>query len=182
MMRQLYCRAACLTRGLRLLVCNRIYHQDWWSVAFSFPLTRDPRRRETQSRTSAAALIAYAGTIFQAIVVAFTVEMVAIAPAEALRKVIALRVHLDDSSADNGPLRVLPGTHRLGRLPDDRIAALAREIDPVECTVSSGGVIAMSPLLVHASSKSASAAPRRVIHLEYACETTLGDGIELDVA
>jgi len=83
MMRQLYCRAACLTRGLRLLVCNRIYHQDWWSVSFSFPLTRDPRRRETQSRTSAAALIAYAGTIFQAIVVAFTVEMVAIAPAEA---------------------------------------------------------------------------------------------------
>ena len=109
-------------------------------------------------------------------------RLYAIAPADALRKVIALRVHLDDSSRDNGPLRVLPGTHRLGRLPDDRIAALAREIDPVECTVPSGGVIAMSPLIVHASSKSASAAPRRVLHLEYACETTLGDGIELDVA
>ena len=109
-------------------------------------------------------------------------RLYAIAPAEALRKVIALRVHLDDSSRDNGPLRVLPGTHGLGRLPDDRIAALAREIDPVECTVTSGGVIAMSPLIVHASSKSTSAAPRRVLHLEYACETTFGDGIELDVA
>lgn len=36
------------------------------------------------------------------------------APARALEKVIALRLHLDDSGADNGPLRVLPGTHRQG--------------------------------------------------------------------
>jgi hypothetical protein len=34
------------------------------------------------------------------------------APAEALSGVVALRVHLDDSQPDNGPLRVLPGTHR----------------------------------------------------------------------
>ena len=68
----------------------------------------------------------------------------------------------------------------LGRLPDDRIAALAREIEPVVCTVTAGGVIAMSPLIVHASSKSTTLAPRRVLHLEYACDTTLGEGIELD--
>ena len=108
-------------------------------------------------------------------------RLYAIAPAEALRKVVALRVHVDDSSAENGPLRVLPGTHRLGRLTEERIAALAREVEPVECTVTSGGVLAMSPLIVHASSKSTSTAPRRVIHLEYACETTFGDGIELDI-
>jgi ectoine hydroxylase-related dioxygenase (phytanoyl-CoA dioxygenase family) len=106
----------------------------------------------------------------------------AIAPAAALQRVIALRVHLDDSFADNGPLRVLPGTHRLGRIPDDRIAIVARETDPVECVVHAGGVIAMRPLLLHASSKSATGAARRVIHIEYACDTVFDGGIELDVA
>jgi ectoine hydroxylase-related dioxygenase (phytanoyl-CoA dioxygenase family) len=36
------------------------------------------------------------------------------APAAALVRVIALRLHFDDSRADNGPLRVLPGTHEVG--------------------------------------------------------------------
>jgi len=34
----------------------------------------------------------------------------ALAPASALAQVVALRLHLDDSRPDNGPLRVLPGT------------------------------------------------------------------------
>src|ERR1700735_2606829 len=38
------------------------------------------------------------------------------APASVLRQILALRIHLDDSNADNGPLRVLPGTHTEGVL------------------------------------------------------------------
>jgi hypothetical protein len=38
------------------------------------------------------------------------------APAHALEQVLAIRVHLDDSNEENGPLRVLPGTHRRGVL------------------------------------------------------------------
>src|SRR5713101_4352038 len=38
------------------------------------------------------------------------------APASALSRVVAVRVHLDDSTAHNGSLRVLPGTHMLGVL------------------------------------------------------------------
>ena len=45
----------------------------------------------------------------------------AIAPAEALERVLALRIHLDDSTADNGPLRVLPGSHRDGVLTNEQI-------------------------------------------------------------
>lgn len=44
------------------------------------------------------------------------------APAEILSQIIALRIHLDDSTLENGPLRVLPGTHRLGLLTDDRFS------------------------------------------------------------
>jgi len=35
------------------------------------------------------------------------------APAHALANVVALRLHLDDSTLENGPLRVLPRTHTL---------------------------------------------------------------------
>ena len=106
----------------------------------------------------------------------------ALAPADVLARVVALRIHLDDSTSANGPLRVLPDTHRDGRLSEAHIAALARDVTPVECTVGAGGVVAMRPLLVHASSKSTNALPRRVIHLEYATQVALGSGLELAVA
>jgi len=44
-----------------------------------------------------------------------------------------------------------------------------------------GGIVAMRPLTVHASSKSIDAQPRRVLHIEYAATVSLGPGIELAV-
>src|SRR5215813_10350785 len=38
----------------------------------------------------------------------------ALAPAWALNRVIALRIHLDASTHDNGPLRVVPASHSSG--------------------------------------------------------------------
>lgn len=105
----------------------------------------------------------------------------AIAPASALETVVALRVHLDDSTPTNGPLRVLPDTHRAGVLPHDEIQRLADGIRPIECVAESGGVVAMRPLLVHASSKARDTQPRRVLHIEYATSVHLGAGIELAV-
>jgi hypothetical protein len=71
------------------------------------------------------------------------------APESALRRVLALRIHLDDSTAENGPLRVLPGTHTAGVLSDDAIHQLAAEVSPVECLVPQGGVLAMRLPLGH---------------------------------
>lgn len=104
------------------------------------------------------------------------------APAEALSQVLALRLHLDDSTTENGPLRVLPGTHRQGVLTDDEMHSLAHRFAVVECTVPRGGVLAMRPLVVHASSKSTSQLPRRVLHIEYAAKKIVGDGLELAIA
>jgi len=101
------------------------------------------------------------------------------APADALARVIALRFHFDDSRAENGPLRVLPDTHDRGVLTDAEIAILSRDIAPVDCLVAAGGVIAMRPLAVHASSKAESSAPRRVLHIEYADSLDLGQGLRL---
>jgi ectoine hydroxylase-related dioxygenase (phytanoyl-CoA dioxygenase family) len=104
------------------------------------------------------------------------------APAGTLAQVLALRVQLDDSTADNGPLRVLPRTHKLGVLGDDGIHALAARIMPVDCVAAKGGVVAMRPLLVHASSKSHSEMPRRVLHIEYAAADSIAAPLRLAIA
>jgi ectoine hydroxylase-related dioxygenase (phytanoyl-CoA dioxygenase family) len=104
------------------------------------------------------------------------------APASALSHVLALRVHLDDSTAQNGPLRVLPNTHTIGVLNDGELQRLSDRAASADCLVPRGGVLAMRPLIVHASSKSQSEAPRRVLHIEYAASLSLGDGLELAVA
>ena len=103
------------------------------------------------------------------------------APAWALERVVALRVSLDDSTADNGPLRVLPGTHRNGVLTDEQVAELAKAVQPIDCLTASGGVVAMRPLTIHASSKSVGAQPRRILHIEYAASLNPGPGIRLAV-
>ena len=104
------------------------------------------------------------------------------APATVLSQVLALRIHLDDSTADNGPLRVLPGTHKIGVLSDDAIHQLAGQMTSVDCLVPKGGVLAMRPLIVHASSKSRSETSRRVLHIEYAASRVVGGDLELAVA
>jgi hypothetical protein len=104
------------------------------------------------------------------------------APAWTLERIVAIRVHLDDSTVTNGPLRVLPGTHTRGVLTDSEIERMTTVTAAVDCVTAAGGVVAMRPLTVHASSKSQDGRRRRVLHIEYAADLTLGGGIELAVA
>lgn len=104
------------------------------------------------------------------------------APAGALEKILALRVHFDDSTPHNGPLRVLAGTHTLGVLSDDQIASLSEKVPAKDCTVGSGGVLAMRPLIVHSSSKLSTNLPRRVLHIEYVSSPFITDDLELTLA
>jgi ectoine hydroxylase-related dioxygenase (phytanoyl-CoA dioxygenase family) len=103
------------------------------------------------------------------------------APASALEQVLALRLHLDDSLTENGPLRVLPGTHSLGVLRDEALRDLSTQIVAIDCTVPRGGILAMRPLVVHSSSKSQSNVPRRVLHMEYAASFVFDEGLTLEV-
>ncbi len=104
------------------------------------------------------------------------------APAEVLSQVLALRLHLDDSTAENGPLRVLPRTHKIGLLSDDRIHELSQCTEAVDCAIPRGGILAMRPLLVHASSKSRTEMPRRVLHIEYAASESIASPLQLEIA
>ncbi len=104
------------------------------------------------------------------------------APAEALSKVVALRIHLDESSISNGPLRVIPASHRLGVLEDAEVERVARERLPMDCIVGRGGVIAMRPLIIHSSPRVHSAVARRVLHIEYTSSFEIIPGVELHAA
>ena len=89
-------------------------------------------------------------------------------PAPVLENMLALRVHLDSADELNGGLRVLPGTHRCGRLDPDQIQNLRLKVSAVTCKVRSGGIVAMRPLLLHSSLPSIHPHHRRVLHFEYA--------------
>ena len=91
-------------------------------------------------------------------------------PASVLENMLTLRVHLDDCDADNGPLRVLRGSHRYGRLNDGQVEDLKHTSEEVICVVPAGGVLLMRPLVLHASSPAKIPRHRRVIHLEYAAD------------
>jgi len=104
------------------------------------------------------------------------------APASALERVLAIRVHLDDSNEENGSLRVLPSSHTMGVLSDDAIHDLSIKTQAVDCYVPSGGILLMKPLTVHASSKAKTKnTRRRVLHIEYAASLKISSELELEI-
>jgi len=89
-------------------------------------------------------------------------------PVQVLERMLTLRLHLDDCDDRNGPLRVLPGSHRHGEIAGHSLRAARERYPEVTCPASRGGILAMRPLLMHASSRAATATRRRVLHLEFA--------------
>lgn len=100
-----------------------------------------------------------------------------IPPHEVLAGMLTVRVHLDDSTANNGALQVVPGSHMWGKLESDQLAERCKALEVVTCEVPRGGVLLMRPLLLHGSQKAEEPARRRVIHLEYAASDLPG-GLE----
>jgi ectoine hydroxylase-related dioxygenase (phytanoyl-CoA dioxygenase family) len=85
-----------------------------------------------------------------------------------LENMLTVRLHLDDADETNGALRVLPGTHKHGRLDAHQIEYWKQHDTAVTCTVKSGGAVVMRPLLLHSSTTAATPRHRRVLHFEYA--------------
>ena len=88
-------------------------------------------------------------------------------PAELLEQMVTLRIHLDDTGEDNGPLSVIPGSHRKGKIPPDQIPEIA-ERGTSSLTCNAGDVLMMRPLLLHSSRRAQEPSHRRIIHLEFA--------------
>jgi len=89
-------------------------------------------------------------------------------PVELLERMVTLRWHLDAVGWQDGCIRVLPGSHRMGRLITADIRKLLTEFPAVDVPVPVGSVFVMSPLLVHSSRKRVTQGRRRVLHVEMA--------------
>lgn len=85
-------------------------------------------------------------------------------PLEILEDNSTLRVHLDDTTRDNGALKIIAGSHNKGiSRPQD--IDWATETETI-CEVPAGGVMLMKPLLMHSSARTTDNRRRRVIHIE----------------
>jgi ectoine hydroxylase-related dioxygenase (phytanoyl-CoA dioxygenase family) len=89
-------------------------------------------------------------------------------PAAILARMVTVRLHLDDCDDDNGPLRVIAGSHTNGVLSRDAIRARTEGGLGQAILAKTGDVLFMRPLLLHASSPAARPCHRRVLHLEFA--------------
>lgn len=89
-------------------------------------------------------------------------------PTSILERMVSIRLHLDDCPEENGALRVVPGSHKAGRLSETESARIGAGGPDEVCAVQAGDAVVMSPLIVHASSASTRLGHRRVIHLDYA--------------
>jgi ectoine hydroxylase-related dioxygenase (phytanoyl-CoA dioxygenase family) len=88
-------------------------------------------------------------------------------PPGVLADIVAVRVHLDPCPAHAGPLRVVPGSHRYGRLAESEFDRLRTQHGEVECTADRGEAFVMRPLLLHSSSRVTSVSNRRVLHFVF---------------
>jgi ectoine hydroxylase-related dioxygenase (phytanoyl-CoA dioxygenase family) len=89
---------------------------------------------------------------------------------------IAVRIHIDPCGPAAGPLHVLPGSHRLGILPQAEIPALDKP-SAVPCHAQVGDALLVRPLLLHSSPEASQPLRRRVLHLEY-CAARLPNELE----
>ena len=95
-------------------------------------------------------------------------------PVEILEDNITIRIHLDDTTEQNGALKVFPKSHKGGVVRKSIEIDKAKETEH-SCCVPSGGLMLMKPLLMHSSSKTINNKPRRVIHIEFSrCKLPAG--------
>ena len=95
-------------------------------------------------------------------------------PASVLEQMVSVRLHLDDCPEANGALRVIGGSHRMGKIPEVQIAEIVTWGRDEVCEVGVGGALVMRPLLVHRSSPAVVPGHRRVLHFDFAAKELEG--------
>lgn len=98
-------------------------------------------------------------------------------PFAVLSRMVTLRVHLDDVEADNAPLRIAVGSHRLGRIEATEAARTADQFETRTCLANTGDIWAYRTPILHASDRAGNARRRRVLQVDYA-DFDLPGGLE----
>lgn len=95
-------------------------------------------------------------------------------PFEILERMVTLRVHLDAVDERNAPLRIVPGSHRLGRLPQAEIGRVVTTFGERLCLAERGDVWLYATSIVHASLVADPPRRRRVLQVDFSADATPG--------
>jgi hypothetical protein len=95
-------------------------------------------------------------------------------PFEILERMVTLRVHLDAVDERNAPLRIIPGSHRLGRLPEPELARVVTTYGEQLCLARRGDVWLYATSIVHASLAADPPRRRRVLQIDYSADARPG--------
>ncbi|AXG74541.1 phytanoyl-CoA dioxygenase [Flavobacterium arcticum] len=86
-------------------------------------------------------------------------------PINVLENIYTIRIHLDNTTEENGVLKVVPQSHNKEIYRPETID-WNTETETI-CNVDKGGIMIMKPLLLHSSSRTTNNKRRRVIHIEF---------------
>lgn len=97
-------------------------------------------------------------------------------PIALLEHMLTLRIHLDAVPADNAPLHVAPGSHRMGFVPEHDIERVVAICGSSVCLAEAGTIWFYATPILHGSPRAAVGRRRRVLQLDFAA-TRLPDGL-----
>ncbi|WP_132908818.1 phytanoyl-CoA dioxygenase family protein [Sphingomonas sp. BK235] len=95
-------------------------------------------------------------------------------PFEILERMVTLRVHLDAVDERNAPLRIVPGSHRLGRVPEAEIEHVVATFGERLCLAERGDVWLYATPIIHASLAADPPRRRRVLQVDFSADAAPG--------
>jgi hypothetical protein len=96
-------------------------------------------------------------------------------PFDILSRMITLRIHIDPVTADNAPLLIAPGSHKLGRVSDADAREVALRFGMIACLAEPGDIWLYATPILHASEAASIPKRRRVLQIDFAAAELPGD-------
>lgn len=94
-----------------------------------------------------------------------------------IERMITFRIHIDPVPSGNAPLLIAPGSHKMGRIPEDRIDTVVNLCGSITCLAAAGDVWVYKTATLHASDRSRNGARRRVLQVDFSADSLPG-GLE----
>lgn len=95
-------------------------------------------------------------------------------PFSLIERMVTARIHIDPVSEENAPLLIAPGSHRMGRIPEDQIDAVVDQCGSADCLAVAGDVWLYRTAILHASGPTAKGGGRRVLQVDYSADELEG--------
>lgn len=86
-------------------------------------------------------------------------------PLDILENIFTIRIHLDDTTNENGAVKVIEKSHLQG-ISRPELIDWNKEKETI-CEVHKGGIMLMKPLTLHSSTRTTNGKRRRVLHIEF---------------